>query len=149
MASIPCPCCQRLLDAPAGCAGLAVQCALCQHTFTAPAAAPTPAALTPPPADEAEAPERFKRPLPGHRGGAVLAGGILSLLLLPGAAAHSLVALPALLLGGAAWRAGSADLRAQRAGLMDPRGAGLLRAGRWLGLAGALLAVAWLASRAL
>jgi hypothetical protein len=56
-----------------------------------------------------------------HRGGMILAFGILGLI----------VCLP---FGIAAWVMGNTDLRAMDAGTMDPSGQGLTQAGKILGI---------------
>lgn len=61
-----------------------------------------------------------RRPLQPHRGGLALAFGILAWATCP-------------LFGVAAWAIAAQDLRAMRAGEMDPAGEGLTRAGLVLG----------------
>jgi hypothetical protein len=68
MSALICPCCQRRLHAPEGCAGLLVQCAECRQTFTAPPGADTETKSLAEEADDATAaPERFERPVRGRR----------------------------------------------------------------------------------
>jgi hypothetical protein len=144
MAEITCPACARLLDAPEHCTGVLVQCSACRHTFTA--REPARAASPPPPIpdDNADAPERFRRPLTPHRGAPLLTLSVTSLILLALALWHTLFALAALLLGTWSWLASANDLQAIHAGHMDSTGTRLLRAARRLALAAALLGLAWL-----
>jgi hypothetical protein len=139
MGSIACPSCQRLLQAPAGCVGVTVQCSECRRVFTAPehdgAVPPSPSA-----ADElAEAPERFCRPLCPARSGRIFAAGLGSVLA-SAAVSQSLCFVPLPLgLGVLAWAMGRTDLQAVRAGQLEPRGTRLIRAGVFLGFCG----IAW------
>jgi hypothetical protein len=69
-----------------------------------------------------------KRPLRPHRGGLILAFGILSWM-------------TCFLFGVAAWALGVDDLRAIRAGEMDPSGESLTRAGLILGAVHVILSL--------
>ena len=83
MGQICCPACKRWLQAPEGCTGLAVQCAACQHTFTAGPIEPTTAAgVDMPPDETSEAPERFPRPEVTARGDHLLAAAFVAALVL-------------------------------------------------------------------
>jgi DNA-directed RNA polymerase subunit RPC12/RpoP len=79
----------------------------------------------------AEPPETTPRPamIREHRGGLVLAFGILSWVSF------------CFLFGVAAWALGVEDLRAMRAGEMDPRGERITRAGMILGAISVVLAL--------
>ena len=76
-----------------------------------------------------------QRPLEAHRGGAVLALGILGLAV-------------CVICGIIAWVMGNGDLRKIDAGLMDPAGRGLTQAGKICGMisviVGCVVAVIWL-----
>ncbi len=71
-----------------------------------------------------------------HRGGMLLAFGILGILC-------------CIVFGILAWVMGSNDLKEMEAGRMDPSGEGMTKAGKILGIIGCILAVlgilAWLA----
>lgn len=149
---ISCPSCQRKLQVPETFYGQTVQCPECRQTFTAqpppttgvqppPALLPLPLPLppAPPPADPPRRRPRFdtdyddedddfdidareRRPGLPHRGGAILALGILG------------VVLCGMIFGPIAWTMGSTDLAAIRQRRMDPSGEGLVQAGRILGI---------------
>jgi hypothetical protein len=139
MAEITCPFCQRRLHAPAGCAGLLVQCAECKHTFVAPRDS-SPAGPVPGADDVLDAPEVFRRPLPPHRGALLLVGGLLSILLALGGLRHPFWPALALTVGAMTWMAACTDRRELRAGALNPHGAELVRAGWLLAILGTLLA---------
>lgn len=67
-------------------------------------------------------------PIRPHRGGVILALGILGLLC-------------CFLFGIAAWVMGNKELRAMRAGNVDPAGEGMTQAGRILGIIGTILGI--------
>lgn len=67
-------------------------------------------------------------PLRPHRGGAVLALGILGIVV-------------CLICGIIAWVMGNNDLRDMKAGIMDPSGRGLTQAGRICGIVSVILPV--------
>jgi hypothetical protein len=152
---ITCPACRRKLQVPESYCGQTVQCPECAHTFmadprvqgvqtTAPAAASAGAS--------SETDERWReredddehddfdlmRPLARrseipHRGGVILAVGIMSLVMF----------VPcALFCGPIAWVMGNADLADIRAGRMDPSGEGMVHAGRVLGMISTILMIA-------
>lgn len=82
-------------------------------------------------------PGAYPQGMKPHRGGAVLALGILGLIV-------------CLICGIIAWVMGNEDLKQMDAGLMDPSGRGLTQAGRILGIVsvvlaciGALIGVLW------
>jgi len=152
--TITCPACKRTLQVPASYFGQTVQCPECRHQFEAKADAtavqsskPRPAA--PPPEPEPEPEPRRRRDdedddygdvdmprirhssIP-HRGGMILAMGLIALVLFP-------YATP--ICGPIAWIMGNSDLAAIRAGRMDPTGEGMVQAGRILGIIGTALAV--------
>jgi hypothetical protein len=149
---ITCPECKRTLQVPATYFGQTVQCPECRSQFVAradsaavqTASAPKPPTrLAPAPAyedlNEDEAPRRRRRDdddelddLPRirqstipHRGGLILAMGLLALLMFPYAT---------VVCGPMAWQMGNTDLAEIREGRMDPSGEGLIQAGRLLGI---------------
>jgi hypothetical protein len=71
---------------------------------------------------------RRRRLLP-HRGGMILAFGIMSLIVLP------------IVFGPLAWFMGNADLRDMRAGRMDPSGESQTNTGRILGMVAMILQI--------
>jgi len=83
----------------------------------------------------APAPSRYARP---HRGGAVLALGILGLVFC------ILCGIVSVVCGIVAWAMGSADLREMRAGRMDPSGESMTRAGMICGIIATVLSGLWL-----
>lgn len=147
---IQCPQCDRQLRVPDELLGKRVQCPSCGNTFVAPSArAPIaeivpsmgePVPLAPARAqrrpddddlDGLEDPPRYRRrrELADHRGGLILALGILSIV----------ISCLGLLLGPIAWTLGNTDLAAMRAGRMDPEGESLTNAGRVCGIIGTVL----------
>jgi hypothetical protein len=78
----------------------------------------------------------FSSPLKPHRGGMLLAFGILGILC-------------CIVFGILAWVMGSTDLKEMAEGRMDPAGEGMTKAGKILGIIGCALAilgvVAWMA----
>ncbi len=149
---ISCPSCQRKLQVPESLLGQDVQCPTCGATFvasaggqTAPAgtsAPPAPAPREPAPerrppkraaADyeedvETDRPRRRRRDLLPHRGGMILAFGIISLV-------------ACAFFGPFAWVMGNNDLAEIRAGRMDPEGEGLTQAGRICGIIGTIMLI--------
>ncbi len=69
-----------------------------------------------------------QRPLKPHRGGVILALGILGIVV-------------CFICGIIAWVEGNSDLREMNAGLMDPSGRGLTQAGKICGMTGVILAI--------
>jgi len=69
-----------------------------------------------------------------HRGGTILALGIISIVFLP----------CAVICGPAAWIMGNSDLAEIRAGRMDLSGEGMVQAGRVLGMVATVLVVLWI-----
>lgn len=149
---ITCPACQRKLQVPESFYGQTVQCPECAQKFVAdPHAqsvqAPKASAGAPPaPAyddrprrrrefidedDEDEFDDDIRRGRPlrrsgiPHRGGVILALGIISLVIFPWAS---------IICGPLAWLLGNADLSEIRAGRMDESGEGMVQAGRVLGI---------------
>jgi hypothetical protein len=131
---IQCPSCHRALQIPEVLVGQDVQCPTCGATFMAALKdlhpAPGQQSGSGPP-HEGDRPWTSDRgpdialagsPMP-HRGGVVLAFGILSLVLCG-------------LLGPVAWMMGNADLEAMRKGQKDPSGEGMTQAGRICGIIG-------------
>lgn len=156
---ISCPACQRKLQVPESYYGQVVQCPECRHTFLAqplgaagtpvPPPAPVPVPVPTGPAaeptsaprrrrtddeedDDFGEPERFHRPRAPHRGGLILALGILALVVLP---------CTTIVCGPLAWSMGNTDLAQMRAGTMDPAGEGMTQAGRILGIISTVLMV--------
>jgi predicted Zn finger-like uncharacterized protein len=83
--------------------------------------------------EEEEDRPRRRRGCAEHRGGLILALGILSLFTMP------------LILGPIAWVMGSNDLHEMRAGRMDPEGEGNTATGRTLGMVSTLLCLTCIA----
>jgi hypothetical protein len=153
---ITCPACARKLQVPESFYGQTVQCPECAHQFVAdPHAssvqtAPSPIAPASPPSSpqEDDRPRRRKpdhdddfdddfddmRPLRRsgvpHRGGTILALGIISLVIFPYAT---------VVCGPLAWIMGNTDLAEIRAGRMDSSGEGMVQAGRVLGMISTIL----------
>jgi hypothetical protein len=154
--TITCPACARKLQVPESFYRQTVQCPECAHQFVAdphassvqttpPAAAPV--APTAEPQDD-DRPRRRKReyddefdddfnetrPLRrsgvAHRGGTILALGIISLVIFP---------YTTVVCGPLAWIMGNTDLAEIRAGRMDPSGEGMVQAGRVLGMISTIL----------
>lgn len=142
---ISCPDCQRKLQLPDELMGQEVRCPSCGREFVAEigGSAPPPVpryeelparpredrSERPPPSDWEEDYEdyerhrlRRRRDLMPHRGGTILAVGIISFF----------VCMP--ILGPTAWIMGSNDLKEIRAGRMDPDGEGTTNAGRICGI---------------
>jgi hypothetical protein len=155
---VTCPACQRQLQVPEDFFGKNVQCPECKGTFlaepvassaamttsAAPGAAPSGAASATE-EYEAEAPprrrawddedrddverRRRRRALQPHRGGTILAFGIVALL----------TGALGLVFGPLAWVMGNTDLRLMRAGQMDPSGESQTNTGRILGMVATFL----------
>jgi hypothetical protein len=154
---VTCPSCSKQLQIPESFFGKTVQCPECKQTFHAEALAATPASApdaaagvssAPPPptapawsgAPDEERPRRRReeddeddrprrRRLTPHRGGMILAFGIMGLVL----------GGLGLIFGPIAWIMGNADLREMRAGRMDPSGESTTNTGRILGMVATLL----------
>lgn len=150
---ITCPDCQRKLQVPVSYYGQTVQCPECAHTFVAdphaqgvqtktPSAAPSanedrPRSRARDRDDEHDdidvkkpSSRRSENP---HRGGLILALGIVSLV----------VFFPcSIFCGPMAWSMGNADLAEMRTGNMDPSGEGMVQAGRVLGMIATNLMIA-------
>jgi hypothetical protein len=145
MADFPtCPACGRKLTVPASFNGQMVQCPDCAHQFVAQSHVQSVQA-TPPSAasrmpdlrrrrepdydDDFDDDSDDRRPLRHsgipHRGGRILALGIISLVIFPYAT---------VVCGPLAWIMGNADLAEMNAGRMDPGGESTVRAGRVLGM---------------
>lgn len=84
----------------------------------------------PPPTAPETPPPPPQYPMQPHRGGVILALGILGLVV-------------CCFLGIIAWVMGNNDLREMDAGRMDPTGRGLTNAGRICGIVSVCLAVVW------
>jgi predicted Zn finger-like uncharacterized protein len=141
-----CPSCRRQLRVPDDLLGKLVKCPSCGTTFTAGGAAPTasvrpadPPPAAPPPGPEGPAgryggvtdfgdPDVFRRDFVPHRGGVVLAMGILSIVCC------------GVIFGPIAWVMANNDLPQIRAGRMDPAGEGLTNAGKVCGIIGVIKA---------
>ena len=147
-----CPQCQRKLNVEEAQLGQTVQCPVCGEEFTAAVAAQR--APSPPPVpEEREPPRRYDEPPPRgrdddyerrrrpvrrgdygdpyggarpHRGGAVLAVGLIGLLL-------SCAFPVGWILGGIAVAMGNTDLAAMNRGQMDDSGRGLTQGGQVCG----------------
>ena len=153
---LTCPACARKLQVPESFYGQTVQCPECAHQFVADPhagsvqAAPSPTA----PASPTSTPQedhRTRRRKPDydddfdddfddmrplrrsdvpHRGGTILALGIISLVIFPYAS---------VVCGPLAWIKGNTDLAEIRAGRMDSSGEGMVQAGRVLGMISTIL----------
>jgi hypothetical protein len=154
---VTCPACAKKLQVPEDFFGKTVQCPECKQQFVAnPAgAAPAPPSLAThdlfparqepsyPVEEDDDGPRRPRkrrnddddRPsrrdrLAPHRGGMILAFGILAI-----------IGIGAIVFGPLAWFLGNADLAEMRAGRMDPSGEGQTNTGRILGMIATLLIV--------
>ena len=78
-----------------------------------------------------EARQSSEGPMRAHRGGVILALGIIGLVL-------------CVICGIIAWVMGNNDLREMNAGRMDPSGRGLTKAGKICGMISVLLMLLWL-----
>jgi hypothetical protein len=146
---VACPSCGKKLKVPDNLVGKPVRCADCAGTFTAEApAAPLPSsrpsASAPRDRDDDiddDRPARSRRrnldsTYTPHRGGIILAFGIISLA--------SLAILPVVIglpLGILAWIWGSRDMKEIDAGRMDPLGQSLTQIGFILGIIGTIMNV--------
>jgi ferric-dicitrate binding protein FerR (iron transport regulator) len=90
-----------------------------RHMFPAIALPPTP------PGQAATASVAYSQP---HRGGVVLALGIVGIV-------------ACWICGAVAWSMGNKDMAAMRAGVMDPTGEGMTQAGRICGMVGTILGI--------
>lgn len=141
---ITCPACGRKLQVPASFQGQKVQCPDCAHQFVTDLHAQSVQARPPAAAplvdesprrrpnddedefdDDRDVHRPFRRADSPHRGGTILALGIISLVIFPYAT---------VVCGPLAWVMGNADLAEIRAGRMDPGGEGTVQAGRVLGM---------------
>ena len=140
---ITCPECARKLQVPESFYGQMVQCPECAHKFVANSQA-TSVQTTPPAAaesapvlsrprrddhdddfdDEMDTMRPVRRSETAHRGGMILALGIIGLV----------IPATALVCGPLAWIMGNADLAEIREGRMDPSGEAMVQAGRVLGM---------------
>ncbi len=157
---IACPACARKLQVPESFYGQKVQCPECMHAFVADPHAqsvqsnPPPAAASsssaPPALDDDDLPRRrrraesyddefdddfdhmrpVRRSNTPHRGGVILALGIISLVIFP---------YTTIICGPLAWIMGNSDLSEIRAGRMDQSGEGMVQAGRVLGMISTIL----------
>lgn len=162
---VNCPACNRKLRVPDEMLGQKVRCPGCGGTFEANGAGPPPAAtpvaeasVRPPrvegarPASRPAAPARrndddddyrpWEQPGPGvrrdcapHRGGGVLAMGIISLV----SPMLGITAPLGLILGLIGWVMGSRDLKKMEAKVMDPQGKGMTQAGWICSIIGTIL----------
>lgn len=153
---ITCPECKRTLQVPASYFGQTVQCPECRRQFVA-QAEPTAVQAAPASTPQRPAPVDFENDLDDeprprrrdedddddltdlprirqstipHRGGVILAMGLLALIMFP---------YVTIVCGPMAWMMGNTDLAEIRAGRMDPTGEGLIQAGRILGIIGTVL----------
>ena len=153
----PCPGCQAKLTVAVGDLGLDVECPYCKAVYKAvkPGSSVSKIALDDRPSkrrrddddededrpskksrrdhyddDDDDRPrKKRRRSYEPHRGGLILALGIISLFVC------------GLIMGPIAWVMGSNDLKAMDAGRMDPEGRGQTQAGRIIGMISALLNV--------
>ena len=150
--TVVCPSCARKLNVPDNLIGELVKCPICGQNFkveTEPAAAapevrPLQSQPSPPPQREPVEPKEKdedpatwefashrRRDLEPHRGTLILVLGILSIC----------VSCFGIIPGPIAWVMGAADLKAIRAGRMDPTGEGTTKAGYVCGIIGTCLQV--------
>ncbi len=156
-----CPSCGKKLKIPDELVGTTVRCQDCAATFVAATAPPPPPsrAVARPPDDLHDDDIRPSRRRRGdtrtetHRGGMVMAFGIISLVLVllsggvyvcglaagPVALGGIPVTIIGLVLGILAWKWGSLDLKRMKAGSMDPSGQGMTQAGYICGIIGTIL----------
>src|SRR5262245_44732712 len=160
MAVVKCPSCGQELNVPAELAGKKVRCSKCASTFTTIAPSTSgrpPAAPSRPPnpndfddADDDDADDRPRRKRSRgkpHRGGMIMAFGIVSIVLfltsLGGFVGVGPFAVPlnlvGLVLGILAWIWGGADLNQMKSGEMDKRGQSNTQAGYICGIVGTIL----------
>ena len=153
--TVVCPSCARKLNVPDNLMGELVKCPICGQNFRVEteAAAPVPEVqplqpqtsslprrepVAPKEKDDDPAAWDFtpvrRRDLEPHRGTLILVLGILSIC----------VTCVGLILGPIAWIMGAADLKAIRAGRMDPMGQGTTKAGYICGIVGTCLQVVYL-----
>jgi hypothetical protein len=146
---ITCPACGRKLQVPESFYGQKVQCPDCAHQFVAdphaesvqspPTAVPTmeesPRRRTREYDDDSDDDFDDMRPLRRsgvpHRGGMILAIGIIALV----------IPASAIICGPLAWILGNIDLAEIRAGNMDRSGEGMVQAGRILGIVSTIMVV--------
>jgi hypothetical protein len=139
---ITCPVCARKLQVPDSFYGQMVQCPECAHKFVADPHATSVQTTPPAAAESAPVPSRQRRdddddfddeydnvrPLrrteTTHRGGMILAIGIIALV----------IPATAVICGPLAWILGNSDLAEIREGRMDPSGEAMVQAGRVLGM---------------
>jgi hypothetical protein len=162
---VTCPACARKLQVPEDFFGKTVQCPECKQMFearatgAAPVAAPQdefapttdlfparsqsrrehefddddrdrPHRRRPADEDDEDGDRPSRRRLEAHRGGMILVFGILAI-----------VGVASIPFGPLAWILGNADLKAMRAGRMDPSGESQTNLGRILGMISTLLIV--------
>ena len=160
--TITCPACQRSLQVPESYFGQTVQCPECGHQFTATAesvtSTPKPASVAAgkrwssepdeddyprsrrdryaddDDLDDIAAPRRIRNRLPPHRGGLIMALGLVSLI------GGSAICFP-VIIGPIAWFMAHADLRAMRDGEMDPTGESMVRTGQVCGIISTIILV--------
>jgi len=151
---LTCPSCNRKLQVPDNLVGQDVQCPTCSATFLAQAAGSVPPPAPPPPPplvpldeaprsrrrdwgdddyDEDGGRSRVRRrrrsDLEPHRGALIMVLGILSLF------------VASFILGPMAWIMGTNDLKAMRAGRMDPEGESQTNTGRICGMISTIISI--------
>jgi len=139
MPIVSCPTCGKRYEVADNQLGSSVHCADCARAFVA----EKPAASVPPPRSDLVSDERYddeRRPrrrerYEPHRGGLVMAMGIVSIL----------VGGIGLVTGILAWIWGNEDLKKMDAGIMDPEGRSNTQLGKVLGMVGTILHVGGLA----
>lgn len=155
MAVVSCPECGKQVTVEDDRADVPARCAACAGRYSAETQPPAPLRQQAPrrPDDDYddeddEYPERRRRPSGApHRGGLVMAFGIISVVLFMssiGAAVAvgafaSPLSIVGLVLGILAWIWGGADIAKMRAGAMDERGLGNTQAGYYCGIVGTIL----------
>lgn len=159
--TIPCPQCQRALNVPDEAVGQMVRCPACRNTFVL--ERPTPSAPPTPRQDRSPAPPRYEDDdrdrrrnrydederdddddllnddyYPPHRGGAILALGILALCLF-------FLPLLSWILGGIAVSMANGDLLLMARRQLDPSGKGQTQAGKTCATLAVILSLVWFA----
>ena len=76
-----------------------------------------------------------------HRGGMILAFGIIAVVCAVASFAVGVTFIITLVLGPIAWAMGNKDLREMKEGRMDPEGEGMTQTGRILGMVGTILTI--------
>lgn len=149
--TIACPNCKRKLQAPEQYVGQKVQCPECQHIFLAApmsvSAPPLPSASRPATAESGQ-PRRYdeddfddfqesrqlRKRYDSHRGGLIMALGLIALV-------GGMSMCAPVVVGPVAWALGTWDLREIREGRMDPVGRSMTQTGQVCGIVATVLLI--------